>query len=166
METIYTIGVYGTNEISFFETLREHQIDLFCDIRQRRGLRGARYSYANSTYLQQKLQGIEIDYLHYKGLAPTTQMRKSQYVVDKENKVGQRERSTLSEVFRDAYQSKILSVFDIEDFLAQTADYNRICFFCVECLPTACHRSLATKHISQLLDVPIEHLTPCQSPES
>jgi hypothetical protein len=36
----YTIGVYGSTEKDFFEKLIENRIDTFCDIRQRRGVRG------------------------------------------------------------------------------------------------------------------------------
>ena len=38
---IFTIGVYGKTADQFFSALTEHQIDVFCDIRQRRGLRGS-----------------------------------------------------------------------------------------------------------------------------
>ena len=57
----YTIGVYGSTEQSFFTKLKENGIDTFCDIRQRRGVRGKKYAYVNSTYLQNKLKeyGLE-----------------------------------------------------------------------------------------------------------
>lgn len=37
---IYTIGVYGSTEETFFSKLIAAQVDLFVDIRQRRGVRG------------------------------------------------------------------------------------------------------------------------------
>lgn len=37
---IATIGVYGFNETEFFETLQKAKIDVFCDIRLHRGMRG------------------------------------------------------------------------------------------------------------------------------
>ena len=41
MIKIYTIGVYNSTESSYFRKLQENNIDLFCDIRQRRGVRGS-----------------------------------------------------------------------------------------------------------------------------
>ena len=61
---IYTIGVYGSNEEEFFGKLIDSQIDLFCDIRQRRGVRGRQYAFVNSNYLQNKLAELGIDYLY------------------------------------------------------------------------------------------------------
>ena len=61
---IYTIGVYGSSEEEFFGKLTESQIDLFCDIRQRRGVRGRQYSFVNSNHLQKKLSDLGIGYLY------------------------------------------------------------------------------------------------------
>lgn len=166
MEKIYTIGVYGTSEIDFFKTLLLNRIDLFCDIRQRRGVRGKKYSYVNSTYLQNKLKEYDIDYLHYKSLAPTTEIREAQYEADKINKVAKRDRTVLGEAFTQAYQNEILSSFDTSEFVEKTASYKRICLFCVECLPSACHRSLVAVKLSNVLTIATEHLTPCQKLES
>ncbi|WP_278752735.1 hypothetical protein, partial [Alistipes putredinis] len=58
----YTIGVYGSTEQSFFTKLKENGIDTFCDIRQRRGVRGKKYAYVNSTYLQNKLKEYGIKF--------------------------------------------------------------------------------------------------------
>lgn len=38
MIKIYTIGVYNSTEESFFKKLQDNNIELFCDIRQRRGV--------------------------------------------------------------------------------------------------------------------------------
>ena len=45
---IVTIGVYGFDESGFFDALCQAEVDTFCDIRSRRGLRGATYAFANS----------------------------------------------------------------------------------------------------------------------
>ena len=63
---IYTIGVYGSTEEEFFGKLTKFQIDLFCDIRQRRGVRGRQYAFVNSSYLQKKLSDLGIGYLYEK----------------------------------------------------------------------------------------------------
>ncbi len=49
---IVTIGVYGFEEEEFFAALANARVDLFCDVRRRRGVRGARYAFANSQRLQ------------------------------------------------------------------------------------------------------------------
>ncbi len=46
---IVTLGVYGRSEAEFFATLQHAQVDLFCDIRRRRGVRGRDYAFANSS---------------------------------------------------------------------------------------------------------------------
>ena len=51
----FTIGVYNSTEKEFFEKLTQNNIDTFCDIRQRRGVRGSKYSFVNSNRLQQRL---------------------------------------------------------------------------------------------------------------
>ena len=50
-----TIGVYGSDEATFFEALQRAGVDTFCDIRWRRGVRGAKYAFANSARLQKRL---------------------------------------------------------------------------------------------------------------
>lgn len=48
----FTIGLYNSSDEAFFGKLKENKIDTFCDIRQRRGVRGAKYSFVNSKKLQ------------------------------------------------------------------------------------------------------------------
>lgn len=57
---IYTIGVYNSTEDSFFDKLKSNNIELFCDIRLRRGVRGAQYKYVNKTYLESKLTSLGV----------------------------------------------------------------------------------------------------------
>ena len=54
----YTIGVYNSDKEQFFNKLIENGIDTFCDIRQRRGVRGREYSFVNSNRLQATLHEI------------------------------------------------------------------------------------------------------------
>lgn len=60
----FTIGVYGSTESSFFDKLKINNIDVFLDVRQRRGVRGSKYAYVNSKRLQIKLSELGIDYIH------------------------------------------------------------------------------------------------------
>ena len=80
---IYTIGVYGSTEETFFSKLIAAQVDLFVDIRQRRGVRGNQYKYVNSNYLQAKLKELGIGYLYIKDLSPTKEIRMKQKEADK-----------------------------------------------------------------------------------
>lgn len=90
-----TIGVYGFAEESFFEALQSAEIDTFIDIRQRRGVRGATYAFANSQRLQARLADLNIHYLHQKALAPTVEIRRMQDEADKASKTPKRKRTTL-----------------------------------------------------------------------
>lgn len=70
-------GVYGNSETEFFQKLLDEKITLFVDVRQRRGMRGSKYAFVNSTYLQNKLNELGIQYIHIKELAPTMKFVKS-----------------------------------------------------------------------------------------
>jgi uncharacterized protein (DUF488 family) len=156
--SLFTIGVYGYSEDQFFQALKDNQIDLFCDVRQRRGVRGSKYAFVNSTYLQQKLQNMGIGYLHTKTLAPTKEIREKQKEADNNAGVKKRQRDMLGEIFIKAYRSEILSDFDISQWLEEVGDAKRICLFCVEQAPAACHRSLATEHIALNMGLKIYHI--------
>ena len=108
MINVFTIGVYGSTENSFFEKLAQSRIDLFCDIRQRRGVRGSQYKYVNSNYLQIKLFEMGIKYLYVKELAPTKEIRQKQKDADKLNNETKKQRTSLGYVFVSEYNLIIL----------------------------------------------------------
>ena len=58
---ICATGVYGKTEHEFFDSLLSENITLFVDIRQRRGMRGKKYSFVNSLYLQDILDSFNYD---------------------------------------------------------------------------------------------------------
>ena len=60
---VVTIGVYGFDEEHFFQALTDARVDTFCDIRQRRNVRGAQYAFANSKRLQRRLGELGIRYV-------------------------------------------------------------------------------------------------------
>jgi uncharacterized protein (DUF488 family) len=155
----YTIGVYGSTEQEFFKKLTDHQIDTFCDIRQRRGVRGAKYAFVNSNRLQQRLNELNIKYAHISELAPTKEIRELQKEADLQKGELKRERQELGKVFKIAYKNKILSHFDFVGFLSTLDDIaaSRVVFFCVEELPEACHRSLVTDKLHKM-GYEFEHL--------
>lgn len=156
---IVTIGVYGYEEDEFFAALQEAGVDLFCDIRLRRGVRGADYAFANSQRLQARLAEMGIDYVHRKDLAPTKEIRSLQFAADEAQKVAKRQRDTLSPVFAEAYRNEILADLSPAAFLEELpAGAKVIALFCVERAPEACHRSLVAETIAQELGLEVEHI--------
>lgn len=156
----YTIGVYGSTEQSFFTKLKENGIDTFCDIRQRRGVRGKKYAYVNSTYLQDRLKEYGIKYLYINKLSPTTEIRELQKEIDKKNRILKSDRQEVGKVFEIEYKNKILSQFDFNTLIHTLKDNNsrKIVLFCVEENPEACHRSIVAKALHLKYNNFIKHL--------
>lgn len=105
MPTVMTIGVYGFGIDVFLERLREARVSLLLDVRQRRGVRGTEYAWANSLRLQAALSGAQISYRHHKELAPTTELRQLQYAEDHRQGVGERSRRELAADYTRRYTS-------------------------------------------------------------
>ena len=147
----YTIGVYGSTQEQYFRKITDAKIDFFCDIRQRRGVRGKKYSFVNSTRLQQSLKDIDIEYIHIKDLAPTREIRDKQKQDDLEAKTLKRDRDKLGDKFIFEYKKCIIDSFNFEDLMQYFKDknYQNIVFFCVEEKAQACHRSLVTDRLVQ-----------------
>lgn len=157
---LFTIGVYGSTEESFFQSLVDNKIDTFCDIRQRRGVRGSQYAYVNSNYLQARLEELGIKYVYEKALAPTNEIRQKQKDDDKRTGMDKKHRTELGLIFKSEYTKNILDVFDIDELndRLQSLGANNVVFFCVEQLPKACHRSLVTASMARLYNYEVNHL--------
>lgn len=155
---IYTIGVYGYSESEFFQKLLDYEIDVFIDIRRRRGMRNSKYSFVNSKYLQKKLKDMGICYIHQKELSPSQEIRHFQKTEDKKLKITKQKRDKLSQAFVDKYVTECLSIFDFDAFISQFKQNNNILFFCVEKFPEACHRHLVTERLANYPDVRIYHI--------
>ncbi len=82
MADLFTIGVYGFTVDSFLAELDRAGVNLILDVRQRRGVRGSEYAWANSKRLQDALAKAGLAYEHRAELAPTTAMRKALYAKD------------------------------------------------------------------------------------
>ena len=158
---IVTIGVYGFREAQFFAALREAGVQVFFDIRWRRGVRGADYAFANHKRLQASLESLGIAYIHRRDLAPTPAIRQLQVDADKEERIAKRKRSTLSPAFIAAYKREVLASFDVQGFLDELPGSTQVAaLFCVEREPQACHRLLLADHLQETCGVEIEHLLP------
>jgi uncharacterized protein (DUF488 family) len=150
--TFYTLGVYGTTEADFFRKLLDNRIDVFCDIRARRAVRGADYAFANAVRLEAKLGKLKIAYVPVKDLATPSDIKKLQNQVDAKASVSQRQRDHLSPVFTAAYTKEVLEPFDFNKLVQQLQDLQakRVALFCVEKFPAACHRSLVAERLHAL----------------
>lgn len=159
--TIMTIGVYGSTEQSFYSTLVENHVEVFCDIRSRRGMRGSQYAYVNSKYLQQRLAQLGIEYHHFKILAPSEKIREQQRALDHAQRIGKRERIGLGEEFENSYKREILPNLNVQEFFSQfNLNISRLCFFCVEAEPQACHRSIVAEYLASQPNLSVVHLYP------
>ena len=103
-----TIGVYGFTADEFLRALREAGVRLVLDIRQRRGVRGSEYAWANAKRLQAALEEAGIAYEHHPELAPTTELRRLQYAEDDRQGVGKRSRTELAPAYVERYTAEIL----------------------------------------------------------
>ncbi|MEL6769438.1 MAG: DUF488 domain-containing protein [Bacteroidota bacterium] len=156
---LVTLGVYGSTEDSFFGALQNNGVDTFVDVRQRRGLRGSKYAYANSTRLQERLAELGIRYVHLKDLAPTPSVRDRQKEADKRTGVAKRDRDRLGDAFVEAYRSEVLEPYDLAAFFEVLPDDTRVAaLFCVERAPAACHRSLLAEALREKYDLEVDHV--------
>jgi uncharacterized protein (DUF488 family) len=158
VRTIATVGVYDSSLDDFLEKLRRRRVVMVVDVRQRRGVRGREYAWANSLRLQAALQQAGIQYLHLPELAPTTELRQLQYREDDRLKVGKRSRTALSEPYRRRYLAEVLDRVDLGRVLESLPDEATSALLCVERDAPACHRSLIAARLHARYGVPILNL--------
>jgi uncharacterized protein (DUF488 family) len=155
-----TIGVYGFDVAGFLTALRGADVGLVLDVRQRRGVRGSEYAWANSLRLQAALQQAAIGYKHHRELAPTTELRQLQYREDERLGVGKRSRVELSRSYRERYSAEILDRVDLAAIVKDLSLDRASALMCVERDPEACHRSLIARRMAEELGVSLVHLRP------
>ena len=155
-----TIGVYGFTAGAFLETLAGGGVGLLLDLRQRRGVRGPDYSWANSARLQRTLARAGFGYRHVKELAPTTELRRLQYREDDRLGVGKRTRRALAPEYAERYTREILDPFDLGALVAELPSDAVTALFCVERDPEACHRSLVAARLLAEHGLPVTDLRP------
>ena len=160
MRTLVTIGVYGWTPAAFLDALREAGVALVLDVRQRRGVRGSEYAWANSQRLQAALAEATIRYRHHPELAPTTELRQLQYREDDRLGVGKRSRVTLAPEYRERYLREILDPLDLTPLVAELPAEGAGALLCVERDPEACHRSLIAERLSAEFGLEVVHLRP------
>jgi uncharacterized protein (DUF488 family) len=159
MAAIATIGVYGFDRETFLATLADAGIDLVLDLRQRRGVRGSEYAWANARRLQDALADAGIGYSHLKELAPTTALRQAQYRADDRRGEGKRSRTVLAPEYADGYTEEILDRVDLAPIVKWIGG-SKAALLCVERDPEACHRSLVAARLRRDWDFSVEDLRP------
>ena len=160
MRRVATIGVYGFNLEGFLEALRDADVRLLLDVRQRRGVRGSQYAWANALRFQAALARARIEYRHHRELAPTTELRQLQYREDARRGVGKRSRVELAPEYRRRYLAEILDRVDLAPIVETLPTDRRAALFCVERDPEACHRSLIAERLATRYPVVVTHLRP------
>jgi uncharacterized protein (DUF488 family) len=158
--TVATIGVYGWTLDAFLDALRAAGVEQVLDVRQRRGVRGPEYAWANAARLQAALAGAGIDYRHRKELAPTTELRHVQYREDERIGVGKRSRAELAPEYVERYTREILEPADLDQVVAGLPPAGVAALLCVERDPEASHRSLIAARLASRYGARVVHLRP------
>jgi uncharacterized protein (DUF488 family) len=157
---VVTIGVYDWDLPSFLEALHKADVRVLLDVRQRRGVRGREYSWANSQRLQEALARAGIEYQHHRELAPTTELRHLQYAEDARQGVGKRSRVELAPEYARRYIHEILDPVGVAHLAAALPADAVGALFCVERDPEACHRTLIAARLAAEHGVSVTHLRP------
>ncbi|MEA2403440.1 MAG: hypothetical protein QOE08_87 [Thermoleophilaceae bacterium] len=157
---IATIGVYGFTGDTFLDALRGAGVQQVLDVRQRRGVRGPEYAWANSARLQAALAAEGIAYEHHKELAPTTELRHLQYAEDAREGVGKRSRARLAPEYVERYTREILDQADLGALVEALPADGAAALMCVERDPAACHRSLIAGRLEAEHGLTPVHLRP------
>jgi uncharacterized protein (DUF488 family) len=157
---IATVGVYCFDAETFVATLRTAGVTLLVDVRQRRGVRGPHFTWANSARLQALMAANDIAYSHHRELAPTTELRHLQYREDDISGVGKRSRQVLAPEYARRYSQEILDRTPLQPLLDELSQHALAALLCVECSAVACHRSLIAQRLADRHGFSVRHLMP------
>jgi uncharacterized protein (DUF488 family) len=157
---VATIGVYGWTLETFLEALRGADVRVVLDVRQRRGVRGAEYAWANAKRLEAALAEAGVAYAHVPEVAPTTELRGLQYAEDERIGEGKRSRTRLAPAFVERYAAEILDRADLPAVAALLPAEGAGALLCVERDPEACHRSLVAARLAERPGLTVVDLLP------
>jgi uncharacterized protein (DUF488 family) len=157
---IATIGVYEFDAPGFIETLDDAGVTQLIDIRQRRGVRGPQYAWANSQRLQRLVAENRIGYEYHPELAPDTELRHLQYREDDRRGVGKRSRVQLAPEYVREYTEEILDLVPLEPLVRRLPVHGMGALLCVEATAQACHRSLVAARLAERFGFEVVHLEP------
>jgi uncharacterized protein (DUF488 family) len=160
MPRIATIGVYQFDPGRFIATLDDAGVTQVVDIRQRRGVRGAQYAWANARRLQALLADARIGYEYHPELAPDTELRHLQYREDDRQGVGKRSRVRLAPEYIREYTEEILDLVPLEPLVRRLPVHGIGALLCVEATAPACHRSLVAARLAERFGFEVIDLEP------
>ena len=160
MARIATIGVYEFDATRFVAALDEAGVTQVIDVRQRRGVRGARYAWANAQRLQKLLAEARIGYEYHPELAPDTELRHLQYRDDDRQGVGKRSRVRLAPEYVREYTEEILDLVPLEPLVRRLPVHGIGALLCVEATAQACHRSLIAARLAQQFGYEVVDIEP------
>ena len=155
-----TIGVYQWDLAAFLQAVAAADVRLLLDVRQRRGVRGSQYAWANAVRLQTALAAVAVRYRHHPELVPTTELRHLQYAEDARLGVGKRSRVKLAPAYRERYTREILDRVDLAAIVTELPREGAGAIFCVEANPEACHRSIIAERLAAENDVVVRQIRP------
>jgi uncharacterized protein (DUF488 family) len=164
--SIATIGVYEFDAANFIRALDTAGVTKVMDIRQRRGVRGSQYAWANARRLQALLAGARIGYEYHPEFAPDTELRHLQYRDDAHQGVGKRSRVRLSPEYIRAYTDEILDLAPLEPLVRQLPVHGMGALLCVEATAQACHRSLVAERLADRFGFQVVNLEPAEPTDS
>ena len=160
MPRIATIGAYEFDAASFIEALDDANVSQLIDIRQRRGVRGSQYAWANAQRLQRLLADAGIGYEYHPELAPDTELRHLQYAEDDRQGVGKRSRVELAPEYIRRYTEEILDLVPLDPLVRRLPVHGIGALLCVEATAKACHRSLVAARLAERFEFEVVHLEP------
>ena len=131
-------------------------------MRQRRGVRGSEYAWANAQRLQAALAEAGIGYSHLKELAPTTELRQLQYREDDRRGEGKRSRTMLAPEYARRYTERDPRPGRPRRRSSTGSAAARAALLCVERDPEACHRSLIAARLRDEWGFEVEDLRPAE----
>ncbi len=166
MPTIATIGVYEFDAATFVRALDGARVTQLVDIRQRRGVRGSQYAWANARRLQALLDKAQIGYEYHPELAPDTELRHLQYREDDRQGVGKRSRVHLAPEYIRTYTEEILDLVPLEPLVDRLPVHGIGALMCVEATAQACHRSLVAQRLAERFGFEVINLEPTEPTEA
>jgi uncharacterized protein (DUF488 family) len=157
---LVTIGVYDWDLERFLDALQDAEVGLLLDVRQRRGVRGSEYAWANAQRLEASLWDADIAYAHMPQLAPTTELRQLQYTEDDRVGEGKRSRTRLAPAYAERFTREILDEADLDVVVEVMPNDAATALLCVERDPEACHRSLVADELARSYGFSVVHIVP------
>ena len=157
---IATIGVYGFSASTFVGGCWRRTSRLVLDVRQRRGVRGPQYAWANRGALQDALAEAELGYRHHARARSDDRAAPAPVRRGRRLGVGKRSREELAPAYveRTCARSSTAptSPLSWRRWRPKAAPRS----LCVEADPEACHRSLIAARLAEHHGFTIEHLRP------